>query len=77
MNLDTCETEYIHPEDHENTLYWMRKFGVNKKELFDAILHTGTLDAKKVKEFLKRDSWLYHPVEGTAKLLKNTINYIF
>jgi hypothetical protein len=70
-------TQYIHPEDKDNVNFWMKKFGVDKKELFDAILYTGTLDAKKVKEFLKRDSWLYHPVEGTTRILKNTINYIF
>jgi hypothetical protein len=71
------QTEYIHPENPENVGQWMRKLGVSKKELFDAILYTGSLDARKIKEFVKRDSWLYHPVQGTAKMIRNTIDYIF
>ena len=71
------ETELIQPQDGANVIYWAKKMGVSRKELFDAILNTGSLDPRKVKEFLKRDSWLYHPVDYTARIIRTTIDAIF
>ena len=71
------ETEPIQPQDAENIIYWTKKLGASRKELFDAILYTGSLDPKKVKEFLKRDSWIYHPVDCTAKMIRTTIDTLF
>jgi hypothetical protein len=70
-------TNYIHPEEDRNFNYWCRKWGVTPRELQQAILHTGTLYAPAVKEYLKRDSWLYHPLDAAAKLVKQTLDYIF
>ena len=69
------DTEFIHPEDEVNLNYWQKKFNVNQRELADAILTTGSLNSKTVKEYLKRESWLYNPVDGTYRFLMATINH--
>ncbi len=68
---------FIRPEDHNDVMLWCRKWNVTAHQIQQAILHTGTLHAPTIKEYLMRDRWLYHPVEGTAKLIRSTINYIF
>jgi hypothetical protein len=75
--MKSLASEYIHPEDINNVIYWCKKFGVSPRELNEAILQTGKLDAKTVKDFLKKDSWWYHPISGTTKLVKHTISFIF
>lgn len=68
---------YVRPESPADISRWARKWGITEKELYDAILHTGCLDSGKLKEYVHRDKWIYHPVSGTAKLLKAGISLIF
>jgi ABC-type branched-subunit amino acid transport system substrate-binding protein len=75
--MKTIYPECVHPEDEKSLLHWSRRFGVTVAALNEAILQTGSLDAQKLKEYLKQDSWLYHPVAGTVKYFKSTINYLF
>jgi hypothetical protein len=71
------EPVYVRPEDRSNLEDWAKKWGVTYGELYQAILHTGCLEAEKLKEYVQRDKWLYHPVSSTAKMLKQGINLIF
>jgi len=68
---------YIRPEDSSNIATWCRKWNVTPYQIQQAILHTGSVHAPTIKDYLMRDRWLYHPIDGTAKLIRSTINYIF
>lgn len=67
----------IHPEDRANLQYWTRKWGVSHRQLNDAILYTGSLNTTTVKEYLRRDSWLYHPVTGIREMTKAVVRFLF
>jgi hypothetical protein len=67
----------IHPEIPGNLHYWSRRWGVSPKEVMNAILFTGSLSTTSVKEYLRRDSWFYHPVKGSLQFFRSTIQYIF
>jgi hypothetical protein len=75
--MKITDQKTIHPEQTGNIRYWSNKWGVSQRELTEAIIQTGSLDTGKVKEFLKRDSWVYHPVEGTKKIVRSTLQFIF
>jgi hypothetical protein len=77
INLMRTTDNFIHPEEQGNLQYWSKKWGVSSYQLHEAIMNTGTLSADKLRQYLKRDSWLEHPVEGTKKILQKTIQYIF
>jgi hypothetical protein len=71
------DTDFIHPEDKNNLHYWTKKLGVTIFQLNDAILYTGTLDTDKIKTYLRKDSWFYHPSKGLKTIAKNLANLIF
>ena len=50
INNDT----YIHLEDTNNVNYWVKKLGVNKEKLNDAILYTGSINIGDIKLYLKK-----------------------
>lgn len=68
---------YVKPESQEDLLKWARKWRVSYEEVHNAILNTGCLEAEKLKEYVHRDKWMYHPVENTARILKSGFNLIF
>jgi hypothetical protein len=76
-NKTQTDNILLHPEDASNIRYWSKKWGVPQRAVIDGILNTGTLDAGTVKAYVMKDSWLYHPVDGTMKILRNTVNLIF
>lgn len=67
---------FIHPEDSGNIIYWTKKWGVSIHQLREAILYTGSLNAEKVKDYLKKDIWYYSPVVGLVKLFKTKFSLI-
>jgi hypothetical protein len=71
------DVHLIHPEDQNNLHYWTKKWGVSIRELNDAILYTGSLNTTKVKTYLRKDSWFYHPVRGLRTIFKTTANFLF
>lgn len=60
----------IHPEDNSNIIYWTKKWGVTRRQLSDAILHTGSVNPLRIKEYLKKDLWYYSPLAGLFRILK-------
>lgn len=71
------DPDFIHPEDKNNLYYWTRKWRVSLLQLNDAILYTGSLNAHKIKAYLRKDSWFYHPMKGVKTIFRNTANLIF
>lgn len=74
--MKTQDTNFIHPEDMSNVSYWTKKWGVSTRQLNDAILHTGSLSATHIKDYLKKDIWYYSPVSGLLKIIKSKIGII-
>lgn len=60
----------IHPEDNSNIMYWTKKWGITRRQLSDAILHTGSVNPLHVKEYLRKDLWYYAPLVGLFRILK-------
>ena len=75
--MDKRETIYVHPEFPGEMDQWAKKWGVSRQEVYDAILHTGCLEADQLKKYVHRNRWIYHPVSSTTRLLKAGINLIF
>lgn len=75
--MNITDYDFIHPEEPANLNYWSKKWHVSRHELVDAIITTGSLEAQVVKDYLKRDSWIYHPLLGIRTICQQTINFIF
>jgi hypothetical protein len=71
------DTRFVHPEDSNNMLYWSKKWGVSPSELKEAILYTGSLRTSQIRNYLHRDSWLYHPFKAIARLSSKTYQLFF
>ena len=57
----------VHPEDSNNIVYWTRKWGITRRQLSDAILHTGSVNPVQLKAYLKRDIWYQSPLFGLLR----------
>jgi hypothetical protein len=75
--MRVSDNNFVHPEEPSNLNHWSKKWGVSTRDIHDAILVTGTLSTRKLKEHLRRDSFIYHPLVGTVKAIRYTIDYIF
>ncbi len=64
---------YIHPEDTANVNYWARRWGVKPKELYDAIIDTGSLSIAHVKNHVKKSFWLRHPFRALMRLFGSRV----
>jgi hypothetical protein len=74
--MEPTDTQFIHPEDFNNLRYWTRKWGVSLHQLNDAILYTGSLKADQIRTYLRKDSYLYHPLLA-FKRLSQRVNRLF
>lgn len=75
MSYFTSKRLVIHPEDQNDLAYWTRKWGVNVRQINDAILETGSLRLEDIKSVLVRKGspgslslWLRRIFNGTATL---------
>jgi hypothetical protein len=66
MNHETSRRLVIRPESQEDLSYWTRKWGVNARQIYDAILDTGSLRLEdirlalwKKRAFTGWTSWWY------------------
>ena len=62
--------KYIYPEDSNNIIYWRNKLGVSTRELYDAILYTGSTSVNDVKIYLKKETSYYPGVFNFWKFIK-------
>lgn len=63
----------IHPEDQNDLAYWTRKWGVNTREINDAILETGSLQLKDIKHVLRKKGILFSVSFWFHKLFRSTL----
>lgn len=75
MNYFTPKRLTIHPEDQNDLAYWTRKWGVNAREINDAILETGSVRLEDIKNVLARKGslgsislWLHKFFSGAPTL---------
>ena len=54
-NLNTYNDSFIHLEDNNNINYWLKKLGISKEILIDAILYTGSINTGDIKSYLKKN----------------------
>ena len=54
MNYFAAKKSVIHPEDQNDLAYWTRKWGVNTRQINDAILETGSLQMVDIRSALIR-----------------------
>ena len=52
MNSFTTKRAFIHPEDDNDVAYWTHKWGVNARQINDAILETGSIRTKDIRDVL-------------------------
>jgi hypothetical protein len=56
---DTSERVVIHPEDAEEVQVLTRKWGVSRRQIYDAILETGSLKLIDIKKRLRMKGELH------------------
>jgi len=54
MNYFATKRSFIHPEDQNDLTYWSRKWGVNERQINDAILETGSTRMEDIRNVLKK-----------------------
>jgi hypothetical protein len=75
--MENRKPVYVRPESDADLMMWARKWKVSYRDVYEAILNTGCLEAGQLKKYVHRDRWIYHPVAGTARAIKAGINLIF
>jgi uncharacterized protein DUF3606 len=75
MNNHETKRSVIHPEDQNDLAYWTRKWGVNTRQINDAILETGSIRLEDIKQVLRRKGslgsislWLHRFFKGSLTL---------
>lgn len=58
MRNKDLKTTIINPAQPEEVKYWTKKWGISDKQLNDAILETGSLNANDIKTYLKSNNML-------------------
>jgi hypothetical protein len=47
--------DVIHPEDTNEVNYWTKKWGVNVRQIYDAILETGSVKLTDIRAALRKN----------------------
>lgn len=74
--MSTQDSKCIHPEDSNNVIYWRNKLGVSTRELYDAILYTGSTNISDIKNYLKKEADYYSPMFGLWQSIKDKIVFL-
>ncbi len=61
----------IHPEDKNDLAYWTKKWGVNVKQINEAIIDTGSLKLLDIKNRLIKKGEIFSISYWIQKLFKN------
>ncbi|MBA3682871.1 MAG: DUF3606 domain-containing protein [Bacteroidetes bacterium] len=61
----------IHPEDKNDLAYWTKKWGVNVKQINEAIIETGSINREIVKNTLIKKGQIWTLSFWIHKLFKN------
>ncbi len=74
--MNTQDNKFIHPEDSNNIIYWRNKLGISTRELYDAILYTGSTSVDDVKAYLRKEASYYSPMFGFWQSIKNKMIFL-
>ena len=74
--MNTQQHKHIHPEDSNSVISWRNKLGVSTRELYDAILYTGSTNATDVKKYLKKQTAYYSPAFSLWQSIKNKMIFL-
>ena len=58
-NQNVNKNELIYPSDSNQVSFWAKKWGVSTKQLNDAILETGSVNVKDLKDYLHQKGILF------------------
>ncbi|MGZ3919025.1 MAG: DUF3606 domain-containing protein [Bacteroidia bacterium] len=72
MLFNLHENQVIFPCEHKQVNYWAKKWGVKAQQLNDAILETGSIKRKVIKDYLEKKGIIFS-VSGTIRKLKNRV----
>ncbi|MES2590580.1 MAG: hypothetical protein V4608_01760 [Bacteroidota bacterium] len=59
MLFNTVNKGMIYSGEHDFIRLWSEKWGVSQKQINDAILDTGTINAVEIKNYLKKRGILF------------------
>lgn len=74
--MNTRGNKFIYPEDTNSVIYWKNKLGITTRELYDAILYTGSTNVDDVKSYLKKQASYYSPMFGLWQSVKNKMVFL-
>lgn len=60
--------DVIHPENSNEVNYWTKKWGINVRQLYDAILETGSVNLSDIRKALRK-----HEKPGTFVYWKHKV----
>ncbi len=69
MLFNTIKNSIVYSEEHDFIRSWSEKWGVSPKQINDAILDTGSINAIEIKNYLKQRGILFS-VSGLFKSLE-------
>ena len=68
----------IHPEDNNDLAYWTKKWGVNVRQINNAIIETGSINLQDIKRVLKEKGeinklgfWINNGFKKLSQAFKN------
>jgi hypothetical protein len=67
---------YISPGDPTNIGFWASRFGISTRELYDAILYTGSIEPKEIASYLKKRPSNHSHLFGFLESIRNKIIFL-
>jgi len=73
MILFAAKRSLIHPEDQNDLAYWSRKWGVSARQIYDAILETGSTQMEDIRNVLRKKGTLKSLWFGVQNFFKEAL----
>jgi hypothetical protein len=68
MNLFGTKEEILYPGDREQVFLWTKKWGISDEQLTEAIIETGSVHTRVIREYLVRKGSLFSIAHFLDKL---------
>jgi len=75
MLFNLHENQVIYPCEHKQVNYWAKKWGVKAQQLNDAILETGSIKRKVIKNYLEKKGIIFS-VSGSLLTLRKRMKQL-
>lgn len=82
VNFIIIQPDYLkkaleQPGEYQEAEYWAQEWGVSLEQLNDAILHTGTLDIRALREYLEAKGIIVNPFVKLIKTIKQLLVSVY